>query len=155
MWQKGTKQFYTEIALTPLHLASEQGHHIDLVKYLVIEQEINQLCEDDYGNTPLHRAYVGGLLHYAAAFGHLHIVKYLTDKQGCNPSCLDENKCIQLHYAAINGHMDIVKFFTVRKHCDPMCISQDSNQDTPLHRAAEELGLCFQMKMRLHSIRHS
>ena len=44
---------YTEIALTPLHLASEQGHHIDLVKYLVIEQEINQLCEDDYGNTPL------------------------------------------------------------------------------------------------------
>ena len=40
---------YTEIALTPLHLASEQGHHIDLVKYLVIEQEINQLCEDDYG----------------------------------------------------------------------------------------------------------
>ena len=102
---------YTEIALTALHLASEQGHHIDLVKYLVIEQEINQLCEDDYGNTPLHRAYVGGLLHYAAAFGHLHIVKYLTDKQGCNPSRLDEKnmyKCTPLHYAAINGHCEVL-----------------------------------------------
>jgi len=26
-------------------------------------------------------------LHYAAYYGQLHIVKYLTDEQGCNLSC--------------------------------------------------------------------
>ena len=60
-------------------------------------------------------------LHYAAKCGHLHIVKYLIDELGCNPSCLDEDKDTPLHYAAKEGHMDIVKFLTLEKHCDPMC----------------------------------
>ena len=41
------------LGLMPLHLASEQGH-LDVVKYLVIEQQIDPLCEDQNGNTPLH-----------------------------------------------------------------------------------------------------
>ena len=71
----------------------------------------------------------------AAAFGHLHIVKYLTDEQGCNPSCLDEHmQYTPLHWAAMKGHLDIVKFLTVEKQCDPIC--RDCDEDTPLHKAA-------------------
>ena len=55
-----------------------------------------------YGRTPFH---------YAAQFGHLHIAKYLTDEQGCNPSCLDEHKYTPLHCAALKGH----------KHCKISC----------------------------------
>ena len=35
----------------------------------------------------------------------------------------------------MKGHVDIVKFLTVEKYCDPMC--QDSDQNTPLHMAAQ------------------
>ena len=56
-----------------------------------------------YGQTPLH---------YAAEFGHLHIVKYLINQQDCNPSCLDENKFTPLHCAAMMGQIDVVKFLT-------------------------------------------
>ena len=45
--------------LTPLHVASQHGH-LDMVKYLVTEQQLEPLYEDEYGNTPLHRACVGG-----------------------------------------------------------------------------------------------
>ena len=67
-------------------------------------------------------------------FGYLHIVKYLIDEQGCNPSCLDDLKCTPLHYAAMNGQIEIMKFITIEKHCDPMCI--DFKQNTPLQCAA-------------------
>ena len=30
------------------------------MKYLVSEQQIDPLCEDEYGNTPLHGACAGG-----------------------------------------------------------------------------------------------
>ena len=59
-----------------------------------------------------------GIGTYLAQSGHFHIVKYLIDEQGCNPSCLDENKYTPLHHAAMTGHIDIVKFFTVEKYCD-------------------------------------
>ena len=44
--------------MTPLHFASQLGH-LDLVRYLVTEQQIDPLCEDS-GITPLHLACVGG-----------------------------------------------------------------------------------------------
>ena len=46
----------------------------------------------------------------------LTLVKYLTDEQHCNPSCLDLNKCTPLYFATIKGHIYIVKFLTVEKH---------------------------------------
>ena len=59
-----------------------------------------------------------GIRTYLTQSGHFHIVKYLTDEQGCNPSCLDEYKYAPLHHAAMSGHIDIVKFLTVEKYCD-------------------------------------
>ena len=63
----------------------------------------------------IHGPYSRTPLHCAAEFGHLHIVKYLIDEQGCNPSCLDEDKYTPLHCAAIKGHINVVKFLTMEK----------------------------------------
>ena len=56
---------------------------------------IQTLQEVIEGRTPLH---------FAAQFGHLHIVKYLTEEHDCNPSCLDEHKYTPLTCTAVKGH---------------------------------------------------
>ena len=63
---------------------------------------------------------------------HLHIVKYLIDQQGCNPSCLDDYGYTPLHCATVKEHIDIVKFFTVEKGCShliPSTIKQDMYEE--------------------------
>ena len=64
-------------------------------------------------------SYDGTPLLHAAECGHLHIVKYLTNEQGCNPSHLSKDMLTSLHCATWKRYMDIAKFFTVEKHCDP------------------------------------
>ena len=46
---------------TPLHWASGNGH-LDIVRYLVVEQQCDVECGDKYGDTPLHNAAHGGRL---------------------------------------------------------------------------------------------
>ena len=96
--------------------------HLDVVQFFVSCDP--NIPGGQYGRTPLH---------YAAEFGHLHIVKCLIDELGCNPSCLDEDRRTPLHCAAMKGHMGIVKFLTV-EHCNP--IRRDSERNPPLHKAA-------------------
>ena len=62
----------------------------------------------------------------------------MIDKQGCNPSCLDDLKSTPLHHAAAKGHVDIVEFLIVHKHCNPL-----SGHMTDLHCAV--LGGQLQM----------
>ena len=98
---------------------------LDIVRFFISDQKCDpNIPGGQHGGTPLH---------YAAEFGQLHIVQYLTNKHGCNPSCLDKNNSTPLNLAAIRGHMDIVKFLTLEKHCDPM--SQDIYGNTALHHA--------------------
>ena len=52
----------------------------------------------------------GTPLHYAAEFGHLHITKYLTDDQGCNPSCLDDLRIYSTSpgcHGGTRGHCEV------------------------------------------------
>ena len=135
-------------------MAAALSGHTEVVKFLILEMHCEPTSRNANNNIAVHLVVKGHLnvinsdlncdpnipgqydrtpLHCAAEFGHLHIVKYLTDEQGCNPSCLDEHKNTPLHCASMEGHLDIVKFLTVEKHCDPMC--RDSDQDTPLHIA--------------------
>ena len=100
-------------------------------------------------NREVKKSSIFGIQTYLTQSGHFHIVKYLIDEQGCNPSCLDEYKYTPLHCAAMSGHIDIVKFLTVEKDCDPMC--KDFNQNTPLHMAAGKGHLEIAHSWRVHS----
>ena len=51
--------------LTPLHLACQHGH-LDIVQYLIKDQDCNAETTTPKGRTPLH---------IACKSGHLHIVK--------------------------------------------------------------------------------
>ena len=75
---------------TLLHQAASEGH-LDIVKYLVEEQEI----------VPQSRGEKGAMaLHCAASRGHLDIVKYLVEEQEVDPKSKDEEGAMALHYAA-------------------------------------------------------
>ena len=72
-------------------------------------------------------------LHYAAEFGHVHIVKFLIENQGCNSLCTDSNGATPLLLASMNGHLDTVKYLTVDRYCNPEI--RDSDNVTPLYAA--------------------
>ena len=78
---------------------------------------------------------LGRALLHAAEEGHIHIMKYLIEEQGCDPSCLKTDKGTPLHRAAYKGHLDIVKFLTLGKHCNPA--SRNCDGTTPIHCAAQ------------------
>ena len=116
---------------------------LDIVRFFIS----NQKCDP---NIPGGQ-HGGTRLHYAVEFGQLHIVQYLTDKRGCNPSCLDKNDTTPLNLAAVRGRMDIVKFLNLEKHCDPM--SQDIYGNTALHHAVlNGLFLIEKLKCPLYII---
>ena len=51
---------------TPLHLAASRGQ-LNVIKYLTMEIKCDPMARDSYGNT---------LVHAAAFYGHLHIIKF-------------------------------------------------------------------------------
>ena len=158
---------------TPLHWAALEGH-IDVVKFLTLEMHCDPTSRNADSNTALHVAAGNGhldvvqffisdqncdpnisggqynrtSLHYAAQFGRLNVVKYLTGNMGnvkfltlkkfCDPMCRDSNLHTPLHMAVANGHLDIVKFLTQEKHCD--VLSQDLLGNTFLHDAVMQLN---------------
>ena len=106
---------------TPLHSAISGKGHLGILQFFISDQNCDPYIPGQCRGT---------LLHCAAQFGYLHIVKYLTNEQEFNPSCLDENivkyltdkqacnslhfdnlKYTPFHFAAMNGHIEIVKFF--------------------------------------------
>ena len=121
------------LGITPLHLASEQGH-LDVVRYLVIEQQIDPLCEDEYGNTALHRACAGGCQAV------VELLATEIENYNCITQVIKKKKnkwfVTPLHTAILNGHLNIVKFFISAKNCDPN-IPGSAIQRLPLHAAAE------------------
>ena len=128
---------------TPLHLAAMQWsyRHSKISHYLRVccnpkSRNTNNATvlhlavhEREFGHSPIPHhlirtvtqtfqevSMVELLFICAAEFGHLHIVKYLTDEQGCNPSCFDDTSST-LHFIVlpVRGHFDVVKFLTVEK----------------------------------------
>ena len=91
--------------------------HLDVFKYLVTEQQVEPLCQDESGWTPLHSSCVRG---------SLDIVKFLTEEiekyepmKNLMSSLTTKNNNTSLHIAARNGHIDIVKFFITELKCSP------------------------------------
>ena len=79
------------------------------------------------------------LLHIAAAYGHLNIVKYFIEDRKFNAATESMNKETPLHLAALNGHLHIVKYLVSTQLMDPT--SLDNNDCSPLHNACRSGNL--------------
>ena len=73
------------------------------------------------------------LLHIAAAYGHLNIVRYFIEDRKLNAATESMDKETPLHLAALNGHLHIVKYLVGTQQVDPT--SLDNNNFSPLHNA--------------------
>ncbi len=139
-----------------LQIAAESGQLI-VVRYLIEETGSDLSLIDKEGRCPSYLAAGGGhlnvlwgsdphfkrklgtsgrsLVHPAIEEGHLHVIRYLIDYLGCNPSCQGDDGITPLHLACKKGHMDIVKYLITEANCDPNCVSKDGM--TCLHLASE------------------
>ena len=111
--------------LTLLHLACQHGH-LDIVQYLINDQDCNPEPTTPNGRTPLHTA---------CKSGHLHIVKCLITDHKCNPHCTDNDGYTPLHAASESGNIETVKYLITKQGCDPHV--GESIGNTPLHYASE------------------
>ena len=110
---------------TLLHLACQHGH-LDIVQYLINDQDCNPESTTLNGRTSLHTA---------CKSGHLHIVKCLITDHKCNPHCTDNDGYTPLHAASESGNIETVKYLITEQGCDPHVV--DSIGNTPLHYASE------------------
>ena len=141
--------------LTPLHLASQQGH-LDIARFLV-EHRANLAAQDQFGSTPLHLASQSGHLdltrflvehganmsaqdqggwtplHQASFRGHLDLAQFLVG-YGANASAQNQRGSTPLHLASQSGHLDIARFLV--EHGTDVA-AQDQGGSTPLHRASQ------------------
>ena len=119
----------------PIHLAAMYGH-IEIVKYF-LENRVALLAGNRYDSTPFCFAVTRGneeivkimvevvpedhifkpyqyrmnVLHIAAQYGYLKIVKQLCNKIA-NLNVLDDFGNFPIHYAAANGRLETVKYLT-------------------------------------------
>ena len=111
--------------LTLLHLACQHGH-LDIVQYLINDQNCNPETTTPNGRTPLH---------FACTSGHLHIVKCLITDHKCDPHLTDNDGYTPLDAASERGNIKTVKYLITEQGCDPHVV--DSIGNTPLHYASE------------------
>ena len=140
--------------LTPLHLASCQGH-LATAQFLV-EHRAKVAAQDKDGLTPLHLASERGHLdlarllikhgagvkaqarhgpaplHLASKRGHLDLVRLLVE-HGANVAAQDQCGSTPLHLASFNGHLDLARFLV--EH-GANAAAQDHSRSTPLHDAS-------------------
>ena len=113
------------LGFTLLHLACQHGH-LDIVQYLINDQDFNPETTIPNGRTPVHTA---------CKSGHLHIVKCLITDHKCNPHCTDNDGYTPLHAASESGSIETVKYLITEQACDQHVA--DSIGATPLHYASK------------------
>ena len=108
--------------LTPLHLASREGH-LDVARNLV-EHGANAAAQDQFGSTPLHEA---------SERGHLGLARFLVE-HGANAAAQDQHGWAPLHQASQWSHLDVARFLV--EHGANIA-AQDQRGMTPLHQASQ------------------
>jgi len=106
---------------TPLHLASETGHH-QCVE-LLLDRHANIHAIDVYDNRPLH---------FASETGHHQCVELLLDRHA-DINALNSDHETPLLRASFEGHHQCVEVLLDR-HADPNAPGRKYH--TPLHRAS-------------------
>ena len=67
--------------------------------------------------------YLGGLeLHLAVLNGQLETVKFLVEKNNCNPMQRDHEGISAVHMAALHGSLQVFKYFITERNCNPACL---------------------------------
>ena len=120
------KDFTLKSPRAPLHCATVWSH-LNVVKYLIDDLQVNPSYSDGDGTTPLHMASVSGCTE---------MVKYLVEEKHCDPMLRNKKGNTTLNTAAASGHLDIFKLLVKQKHCNPM--EGGWKGRTPLHDASQE-----------------
>ena len=108
---------------TSLHWACHEGH-LAIAQYLV-SKGANVKIKDGSGD------YV---IHSAAQYGFLPIVKYSIEQQNVHIDTKGHNKKTPLHYACENGHLQIAEYL-ISKGAN--IYAKDDRDNTPIHYASE------------------
>ena len=64
-------------------------------------------------------------LHYAAAGGHLNIVKYFIEETAVVPACLGWHGHTPLHDAACYKHLELVRYLVAEQQVDPLFLDEN------------------------------
>ncbi|KAE8294501.1 hypothetical protein D5F01_LYC07455 [Larimichthys crocea] len=108
--------------LTPLHIASQQGHADSVTQLL--QGKADPSIKDRLGRTALHWA--------ASSKGEGRVVDLLLSAKA-NPNATDNEKKVALHLAAMEGKVDVVTSLMSHKAKGG---AKDMDGSTPLHYAA-------------------
>ena len=113
-------------------------------------QLVNQGCNPRRNVKPSHKRKP---IHYAAAHGHLELVRTLIEKCWCRPDWTDRKGRNALHYACCYGRIDVVRYLVIDKRCS--YYAWDRGKMTSMHYAclSETMNLVdlFEMEIGFRS----
>ena len=144
---------------TPLHVAlknvkKSSPNVTNIIKYLTITTNCNQMIANNAGELPLHLACKCSVelvelvsecninsqamdgntpLHVACEEKKTDIVKYLTETKHCDVNIQDQKEESPLHIACKEKKMEIIKYLVETKKCDHDI--QNQKGELPLHIA--------------------
>ena len=104
-----------------LHIAASSGS-LPIVKYLIINKNIDKDIVTEFGYTPLYQA---------VSKGHLHIVKYLIENQKVDINKKDSRGRNVMHTACFYGHLPVIRYLI--QETDVEKNAPDNAGVTPLH----------------------
>ena len=127
---------------TPLHVAA-RFNYLELVRYLVAEQQVDPMCQAEDGDTPLHKACLDD--------NNMDVVVYLVNAMSQHlplkdvVSCRGKDGHAPLHSAALYGQLKIIKYLINKLNCDPSIVITGEHHGRPtkcggrtaLHHAAQ------------------
>ena len=123
-----------------LHIACRWGD-VDIVRYLVCEQQCDVNAQNKNGDSPLHTACYNKALDIIKFLLQQRYNTSIRNKRGQSPQTipLNENGELLLHIACRWGDVDIVRYLVCEQQCDVN--AQNKNGDSPLHIACYNKAL--------------
>ena len=127
---------------TPLHIAA-QCNHLELVRYLIAEQQVDPMCQTEGGSTPLHQA--------CHDDNNMDVVVYLVNAMSQHlplkdvVSCRGRDGKTPLQSAALYGQLKVIKYLITKLNCGPSIVQTGEHHGRPtggggriaLHDAAQ------------------